>query len=236
MDLYIVPLVVGGAGLLSMAMGGLDHHGGHGDAGGHGGHGDAGAHGGHADGHGGHAGGHGGHAGGHGGHAGHGDAGHAAHAHEAGGTPASHSISFERGASWLLSAPRVLFSVLLGLGATGLVLAPVLGGIIQAVAAIGGGFLFERVIITPIWNMAMKFESKPASTLESTLMDEATAVTNFDRNGEGIVSIELNGQVVQILARLRSDDRLLGSGVRAGQRVRIEDVDAARNRCTVSVL
>jgi hypothetical protein len=153
-----------------------------------------------------------------------------------GGGHSTHGVSFERGATWLLSAPRILFSVLLGLGATGLATGPVLGGVVQAVAAVAGGLLFERLIITPIWNVAMKFESTPSLTLESTLMDEATAVTNFDRNGEGIVSIELNGQIIQILAKLRSDDRLLGSGVRAGQRVRIEEVDSSRNRCTVSVL
>lgn len=229
MDMYIVSMVVGGGGLLSMALGGLGHHGGHGGA--HGGHG--GAHGGHGGAHGAHGGSHGGHGGAHGGSpAAHGGA----HAHEAGGSHVSHASGVGRGATWLLSTPRILFSVLLGLGATGLALHGVLGGIVLTAAAVAGGVIFERLIITPIWNMSMKFESNPSFTLESTLMDEATAVTSFDRNGEGIVSIELNGQIVQVLAVLRADDRLLGAGVRAGQKVRIEQVDSARNRCTVSVL
>jgi hypothetical protein len=159
-----------------------------------------------------------------------------AHAHEAGGLQTSHTSSVMNGATWLLSTPRILFSVMLGLGATGLALGSLLGGVALAGAAVAGGLVFERLVITPIWNVAMRFESTPSNTLESTLMDEATAVTSFNHDGEGIVSIELNGQVIQILAKLRPDDRLLGAGVRAGQRVRIESVDSARNRCTVSVL
>ena len=76
----------------------------------------------------------------------------------------------------------------------------------------------------------------PASTLESAVTDEATAVTSFDQNGQGIVSLEVDGQVVQILATLRADDRLLPTRVRAGQRVSIDDVNVAKNSCTVSLI
>jgi hypothetical protein len=42
---------------------------------------------------------------------------------------------------------------------------------------------------------------------------------------------------VQILATLRADDRTLGGArIRAGQVVRIEDVDAEKNCCTVSLI
>jgi hypothetical protein len=82
----------------------------------------------------------------------------------------------------------------------------------------------------------MEFASKPASTLESAIADEATAVTAFDQDGNGIVSLEVDGQIVQILATLRPDDRLLQTRVRAGQRVRIEDVNASKNSCTVSLI
>jgi hypothetical protein len=47
----------------------------------------------------------------------------------------------------------------------------------------------------------------------------------------------VDGQIQQILATLSANDRLLaGARVRAGQRLRIEDVDAERNRCTVTIL
>ena len=49
----------------------------------------------------------------------------------------------------------------------------------------------------------MRFASTPASMLESAVTDEATAVTSFDANGQGIVSVEVDGQIVQILATLQ---------------------------------
>jgi hypothetical protein len=114
---------------------------------------------------------------------------------------------------------------------------PVLGGPLQLAVALVGGILFERLFVSPLWNFAMRFASTPASSLESAVADEATAVTSFDANGQGIVSVEVDGQIVQILATLRPDDRVLGGArVRAGQVVRIEDVDADKNCCTVSLI
>ena len=65
-------------------------------------------------------------------------------------------------------------------------------------------------------------------------MEEATAVTSFDKNGQGLVAVNVDGQMVQILGTLQSGDRDMQVRVPAGARLRIEDVDAARNRCTVS--
>ncbi len=230
MNPYAFTLYLGAGGLLVMAFGGLGHaghgHGGHG----HGGHG---SHGGHDVGDvslGGHAlGGHGGgpgHALGHGGpgpHAGHGHAGHA------GGSPAGRVLGS-------LLSPRVLFSFLVGFGATGLLLRPWLGGVLLFAAAVLGGVLFEALLVAPLWKFLFRFASNPALTLESTLMDTARAASGFDAAGNGLVAVELDGQVVQLLGTLTQDERSAGVRVRAGDRVRIEDVDAARNRCTVSYL
>jgi translation initiation factor IF-1 len=133
-----------------------------------------------------------------------------------------------------LMSPRVLFSVLLGIGATGMLARGVLGGGLLFGAALAGGLAFERLVVTPVWNLAMRFASQPALTLESCVTDDATAVTAFDANGQGLVAVELDGQVIQVLATLDSPDRAAGIHVRAGDRVRIEAVDAQRNRCTVS--
>jgi hypothetical protein len=46
----------------------------------------------------------------------------------------------------------------------------------------------------------------------------------------------MDGQMVQLLGTLQADDRAMAIKVSAGTRLRIEDVDAARNRCTVSLL
>ena len=66
--------------------------------------------------------------------------------------------------------------------------------------------------------------------------DEARAVTTFDKNGQGLIAIEVDGQMVQILGTLQAGDREMKVSVPAGARLRIENVDAARNRCTVSLI
>lgn len=213
MDLYITSLSLGAIGLIVMALGGLGVRG-------HAGHvvhgrGSGQARGGQT----------GGQTGGRAGHAN----GAVSQVHGAREAAAS--------ALWAVTSPRFLFSVVLGFGAVGALLRPVLGGPILLTAAIAGGIAFERVIVSPLWNFAMRFASTPASMLESAVSDEATAVTSFDANGQGIVSIEVDGQIVQILATLQRDDRMLGGDrVRVGQRVRIDDVDAEKNCCTVSLI
>jgi hypothetical protein len=218
MDLYLWTLLLGAAGLGVMALSGLGARG----------HGGAPAHG--------HA-----HAGGHV----HAHVGHAhVLAHKQGAThhghaAASRTVSGRDMASrtfWAITSPRFVFSGLLGFGTTGELLRPVLGDPWLILAAVGGGVLLERALVTPLWNFAMRFASAPAQTLESAITDEATAVTSFDANGQGIVSVEVDGQIVQCLATLRPDDRTLGARIHAGQRVRIEDVNAATNQCTVSIL
>jgi len=212
MDLYISSLLLGAAGLGAMALGGLGIRGGHGHSAGQG----------------------------HGAHSHGGSHVHGVHAHNA----SAHSVQARSASApgitpplvWLLSSPRLLFSLLLGFGAVGELVRPLAGGAVQIAVAALGAVLFERFLVTPLWNFSMRFASAPAQTLESAVTDEATAVTSFDANGQGIVSVEVDGQVQQILATLKPDDRLLGTRIRAGQRLRIEDVDADRNRCTVTLL
>ena len=208
MDFYTFSLVLGAAGLVIMALQGVG--GGHGD----------------------HAGGHG-----HGHEAGHAGHGHSADSHS---HSQSHSHSHDSVVGkflWSFASPRVWFSVFLGMGFAGRLMRPVFdGGVMLFIAAFGLGLIFEGALVRPIWNLAFRFASRPALTLESCVEDEATAVTSFDKNGQGIISVDLDGHVVQLLATLRADDRALGAAVRAGDRVRIADVDSARNRATVAVL
>jgi hypothetical protein len=217
MDVYGFSLALGATGLAAMAIGGLAHvgHDGHGHAGqGHGGH----AHGG--NGHAGHA-----HtAEMHAGHA-HGAAAHAAPAHPA---PAH--------ASWFFSlfSPRVLFALLIGFGAGGLLASP-LGEPWRAGAAVLAAAAFEGLLVGPLWRMLFRFESSPAVTLESAIEDDARAVMGFDANGQGLVALDVDGQVVQLLATLTAEDRARGARVRSGDLVRVSSIDAARHRCTVRI-
>ncbi len=165
------------------------------------------------------------------GHAGH--SGHASHGGRglrAPGRSGGSSILLE------LMSPRVLFSVCVGFGASGLLLRPLLSdGTILFGSAFALGIVFERALVTPLWNFAFRFASNPAVTLESAIMSDATAVTAFDANGQGLIAVEVDGRLVQVLGTLQNVDRELRSRVVAGSRLRIEAVDAERNRCTVSL-
>ena len=217
MDLYIFCVVLGAAGMAAMAFLGFtsSHGGGH--------------------------------------HGGHDTSGHEMH-----GTGAPHAVAHSQGHSvahshgghlhthghlhaddwkthaWSWLSPRVLFNVLVGFGATGLIVERLVGPVLALPVALIGGIAFESVVVRPLFNSLFRFESQPAQTLESAIMSEARAVTGFDANGNGLVSVELGGEVVQILGTLTADERTAGVRVRSGDSVRIEEVDAARNRCVVS--
>lgn len=178
-------------------------------------------------GHAGHSG-HGGHAG-HGAHHGHaGHASHASHGHAARGGHAGDRLQ-------ALLSPRVLFAVLVGFGAGGLLASP-LGEPWRFGAAILAAVAFESLLVGPLWRLLFRFESQPALTLESAVEDEARAVTGFDKAGCGLVALEVDGQIVQLLATLSADDRARGVHVRNGDMVRVADIDAARGRCTVRAI
>ncbi|MBI1809227.1 MAG: hypothetical protein HYR75_04955 [Gemmatimonadetes bacterium] len=125
--------------------------------------------------------------------------------------------------------------MLVGFGATGLLAHRFLGGVVLLGVALAGGVLFEALIVGPFWRFLFRFASNPLVTLESAITDLATAVTSFDAQGKGLIAVDVDGQVVQCLATLRVEDKAAGRRVRSGDSVRIEDVDAARGRCTVSV-
>jgi hypothetical protein len=178
-------------------------------------------------------------AGGHGhtGHAGQGHAGHAGHTalgghHGPGGDAHESPGGMARAASFL--SPRLLFSFLVGVGATGVLLRPWLFEPLLLGAALAGGIAFERFIIGPIWRFMFRFESRPAAMLESLLMEEAQAMMDFDAQGQGLIKLELDGQVIQLLGTLTAEEIQHARRVRRGDLLRIEDVDAARNRCIVS--
>jgi len=159
--------------------------------------------------------------------------------HVQGGRPHTHHGTARSTATswlWSLTSPRVLFSLLVGFGTTGVLVRTILVGPLAFGAALAGGLLFEQAFVGPAWNFLMRFASAPALSLESCLQDEVRAATAFDTDGHGLVTAELDGQVVQVLATLRPEDRVTGVRVRAGDRLRIEEVDDRRQRIVVSPL
>jgi hypothetical protein len=121
---------------------------------------------------------------------------------------------------------------LVGFGAGGLLAAP-LGEPFRAVAALAAAAAFELLLVGPLWRFFFRFESAPAATLDSAVDDEARAVTGFDAQGCGLVAVEVDGQLVQLLATLDADARSRGVRIRSGDVVRVAAIDQARGRCTV---
>jgi hypothetical protein len=143
-----------------------------------------------------------------------------------------------QGGAWLLTlaSPRVLLSLALGFGLTGLLLAHLLPGVLLLAAAVLGAVLFESLLIRPYWSFLLRFESRPALTLASVSGGPAQAATDFDTRGAGLITFELNGETRQMLAHLHPvvPQTSNASGpVRRGEALTIESIDEPTNRCTV---
>ena len=213
MNPYTFSLALGATGLVVMALGGLGHHTGH-------------------AGHTPHASGPTGALSGHGHHGA--ALPNSAHGHAHQSHTEQHGTA--QGKLWAFLSPRVLFRFLVGVGASGLLRDRWLFEPLVAARALAGGVLFERYVVTPIWNGLLHFASEPAQTLARAVFEVAQAVTDFDAQGQGLIAVEFDGQLVQVLGILRPEELSIGVWVRRGGRVRIEEVDAVRTRCLVSSL
>ncbi|HXN46783.1 MAG TPA: hypothetical protein VN893_09115 [Bryobacteraceae bacterium] len=133
-----------------------------------------------------------------------------------------------------LPSPRLVFSLLALYGAFGnaLVHAGHLRPLVAALVAILPVLLVERLAVTPLWNLAFRFQGQPSSPMEALVLEDAKAVTPF-RNGRGVVSVVRDGRLVQFSAHLlqpKDETR-----VRVGDRLLVEAVDSEREHLTVSV-
>jgi hypothetical protein len=168
---------------------------------------------------------HGGHHGQHSSHShdvhSHGHHSHSSHAH---GTN-DHGFASQL---LIFLSPRAIFSLALGFGAIGMTVS-FLPQILAVLVAGAGAILFERLLVQPYWNAMFKFASTPAKNLESVKGATAIANTNFDANGQGVIELELDGQVRQVLGTLQDKT----SGVTRGAKVRIEAVKSDGS-CIVS--
>jgi hypothetical protein len=134
-----------------------------------------------------------------------------------------------------IPSPRAVFSMLALYGACGnaLVHAAHLRVASAALVAVGPAFLMEWFLIRPVWNLMFRFQGEASSPLGELIFAEAHAVVPF-RNGRGLVTTVRDGRRVQLHAQLCVEQA--ASPVSFGQRLRIEDVDARRERVTVSLL
>lgn len=138
------------------------------------------------------------------------------------------------GKIWALLSPRAIFTMLVGAGAAGSIARAHLAEPWPLFCAALAALTFELGIVGPLANWLLRFASQPARTLETTLLDRAVASSRFDARGHGMVTLELDGHVVQLLGTLSEPDRARGVVVRVGDLLTVEAVDPERNRCTVS--
>ncbi len=134
---------------------------------------------------------------------------------------------------WIPS-PRAVFTALALYGAFGNALLGAfrLTPLLAALGALVPTFLVERFAVRPLWNLVFRFHAPPSAPLGELVFSEAMAVTRF-RNGRGVVSTNREGRLVQLVARLT--DQQSAQTVNVGDRLRIEEVDGARERVTVSL-
>jgi hypothetical protein len=133
-----------------------------------------------------------------------------------------------------LPSPRLVFSLLALYGACGnaLVHAGHFRPVVAALLAVLPALIVERFAVTPLWNLAFRFQAQPSSPLGALVLGEAKAVTPF-RNGRGVVAVVRDGRLVQFSANLVEGQSK--TPVRVGDPLLVEDVDPDRERLMVSV-
>ena len=204
MDIFLGLLIFGTLGMLMMVLMGRVHVGGHGFLG-------HGAHGAHGGAHGGHAlpqHGQGAHAAGHGGHF---------------------------SARSLLSISLIdIFAFCIGAGLVGLLIKPIVGGILLALAAIAGALIFDIGLVRSIAAFLQKWSATPSEGLEGSIATSGEAMTNFDAKGQGVIRLTLDGQIVQVLACLQDSELKSGVRVKKGDQLVVLQVDSTKNKCFVT--
>jgi hypothetical protein len=134
-----------------------------------------------------------------------------------------------------LPTPRAVFSLLALYGAFGnaAVHAFRLPLLVAALGALLPALLIEWLLVRRLWNLVFRLEAPACSPLERLILSEARAVVPF-RNGRGMVSTVRDGRSVQLVANLSKEHA--ATPVKVGDRLLIEDVDAIKERVTVSVI
>ena len=150
--------------------------------------------------------------------------------HGQNGVNRSEGVLFFRLLAWF--SPIYICGAIVGFGATGTLVSPILQGWLQLAAAVVGAYVLCFFCIRPLLTGIQKWASLPAKTLSDAVLEDGTAVTDFDSQGYGLVRLHLDGQVVQLLGQLVQEEKS-GAPVRSGETLFVRSVDSARQRCVV---
>jgi len=134
-----------------------------------------------------------------------------------------------------IPSPHAVFSFLALYGAFGnaLLRAGHYSQLFSAVAALLPALIVERLLIRPLFSLLFRFQARPSSPLDALIFADARAVVPF-RNGRGVVSVNRDGRLIQLSARLLPDQANIP--VKVGECLRIEAVNGEFESVTVSVI
>lgn len=136
--------------------------------------------------------------------------------------------------SWLLISPLDIFSLALGAGSAGLLAAGRFAEPLLLMLAILGGIVFNYALIRPMMGFLLSFASKPIDGLAGALATTGQATMRFDANGRGLLKLNLDGEIFQVLAHLDPAEVAQGVTVQSGDTLLVIDIDPVRNTCQVS--
>ena len=136
------------------------------------------------------------------GHAGHGYSIRGHHSHDSddalvvADSAPEHKLGF-------IPSPHAIFSFLALYGAFGnaLLRAGHCSQFFSALAALAPALIVERFLIRPLFSLLFRFQARPSSPLDALVFADARAVVPF-RNGRGVVSVNRDGRLIQLSARL----------------------------------
>lgn len=135
---------------------------------------------------------------------------------------------------WSLLSPLNIFSLCFGAGIAGIVARAYIQANWVPFVAAAGAIAFSGLIVRPLSDLVLKFEGTPTEGLEATVSAPAIALGPFDSHGLGIIQVELDGQLRQVLGQLDPAEQQKGIQVHKGDQLLLVTVDASQNRCMVS--
>ena len=158
--------------------------------------------------------------------------------------PAAHAASGATGANkpapeakmspfWSWISPMTIFSVCLGTGASGLLLVAHLGKPLTALIAVLCGVGFYALITKPLMRIVLGFASRPAGNLAGAVAQNAIAMSRFDAQGRGMVTVTIDGELKRLLAYQDTQDVQNAVPIVPGDVLVVVSIDPQKNTCAV---
>jgi hypothetical protein len=133
-----------------------------------------------------------------------------------------------------IPSPFDAFSLLTGAGLAGIIFQRLLPFNVLLIVVIFGALAFNYGLMRPLMGVFMNFASKPTEGLEGVIASTAEAITPFDKRGRGLVRVNLDGQIVQLLGYLSGDEVARGVLVGRGDQLVVTEVNPQASTCTVT--